>query len=501
MSREESDAKRTRFSEAPAPVVVRKLKIKKKVYPSVAQFPTVDFKALLETEREKIERDSNAVISMRGKGSGFEQDDVGNDLLHVLIEAESEDQAHKAERMVRDVINDPSKLPAPVQTQLAIRQSIFGPRTGTGQRDNNTGGGHAGRQEGCYKEISVPEDVAGGIIGRAGETVKRLQMESGTRIQINREPSQYEDDGKRSIIIRGPTQESVDHCERLVMEFVASRGANNTNNTNNYQQRPRDFDPNRVIASAPPSSSVPGQSTSPSPPPYQQQQQQHQQIVEHHSVPNYRAGAIIGRGGATIKALQSKYRARVTVPSMADPVNPSMRTIVIMADTPQIIEQIKREIDDIVEGKAGFVGGPQDIGTPVRIPDDKAGLIIGKQGSTIKSIQDRFKVRIQIPAAADEGSMPATRTATVIGRPDMVAMAVQEIEAIVSGELYTSALPTSAPGQTSMMMMMSAAQSAESDYSQQWEEYYKQLRQLPPDQQKAALEALAEHQKSIGHQG
>ena len=37
------------------------------------------------------------------------------------------------------------------------------------------------------------------------------------------------------------------------------------------------------------------------------------------------------------------------------------------------------------------------------VPDDKVGLIIGKGGMTIKDIQARTRVKVQIPQSADPG--------------------------------------------------------------------------------------------------
>ena len=46
----------------------------------------------------------------------------------------------------------------------------------------------------------------------------------------------------------------------------------------------------------------------------------------------------------------------------------------------------------------------------IAVPDDKVGLIIGKGGVTIKDIQSRCRVKIQIPPSADPGVMPPVRT-------------------------------------------------------------------------------------------
>ena len=70
----------------------------------------------------------------------------------------------------------------------------------------------------------------------------------------------------------------------------------------------------------------------------------------------------------------------------------------------------------------------------IAVPDDKVGLIIGKGGMTIKDIQTRTRVRIQIPQAADPGTNPPIRTLTIIGPPESQHLARYEIELVVTGQ-------------------------------------------------------------------
>ena len=70
----------------------------------------------------------------------------------------------------------------------------------------------------------------------------------------------------------------------------------------------------------------------------------------------------------------------------------------------------------------------------IAVPDDKVGLIIGKGGMTIKDIQSRTRVRIQIPQAADPGTNPPIRTLTIIGPPESQHLARYEIELVITGQ-------------------------------------------------------------------
>ena len=70
--------------------------------------------------------------------------------------------------------------------------------------------------------------------------------------------------------------------------------------------------------------------------------------------------------------------------------------------------EAKKLIQAIIDGQTGTL--PE--GLPVisiTVPDDKVGLVIGKNGNIIKDIQMRTKAYIQIPGKPVEGSNPPVR--------------------------------------------------------------------------------------------
>lgn len=70
--------------------------------------------------------------------------------------------------------------------------------------------------------------------------------------------------------------------------------------------------------------------------------------------------------------------------------------------------QLQQNIMQRSQEAAGGHGQPNTIYCTV--PDDKVGIVIGRSGCTIKDIQSRHNVRIQIPPTADPGSNPPIRT-------------------------------------------------------------------------------------------
>jgi hypothetical protein len=61
------------------------------------------------------------------------------------------------------------------------------------------------------------------------------------------------------------------------------------------------------------------------------------------------------------------------------------------------------------------------------IPNDKVGSIIGRGGVTVKDLQTRLGVTLQIPSVADVESNPPTRTITINGSPESISQAKKEI--------------------------------------------------------------------------
>lgn len=70
----------------------------------------------------------------------------------------------------------------------------------------------------------------------------------------------------------------------------------------------------------------------------------------------------------------------------------------------------QRSNEAAAAAQGGHYGAPASNTAYCMVPDDKVGIVIGRGGATIKDIQGRHNVRIQIPHAADPGSNPPMRT-------------------------------------------------------------------------------------------
>merc|ERR1719424_2163840 len=125
-------------------------------------------------------------------------------------------------------------------------------------------------------------------------------------------------------------------------------------------------------------------------------------------VPNDRVGLVIGRGGETIKYIQSASGCHVQVQKEHEMLPGQVQRKVTLKGSP---EQVALATQIIKEKTAPFAGnfsegaGVQsqfgNVTLEVKIPDDRVGTVIGRAGATIKMIQTKNRVNVQIPKVAD----------------------------------------------------------------------------------------------------
>ncbi|KAL2898043.1 Far upstream element-binding protein 2 [Bienertia sinuspersici] len=161
-------------------------------------------------------------------------------------------------------------------------------------------------------------------------------------------------------------------------------------------------------------------------------------------VPNGRVGVIIGKAGDTIKNLQIQSGARIQVTRDADhDPNLPHRTVELMGNQDQIAKAEQLINDVLAEadtGGPGTVSRRQPGATgfePVvlKVPNNKVGLVIGKGGETIKSIQSTSGARVQvIPLHLPPGEPPMDRTVQIDGTPEQIEIAKQMVNEVI--EVY-----------------------------------------------------------------
>ncbi|PKA55960.1 hypothetical protein AXF42_Ash014632 [Apostasia shenzhenica] len=134
------------------------------------------------------------------------------------------------------------------------------------------------------RKIDIPNNKVGVLIGKSGDTIRFLQINSGAKIQITRDVDADPHSTSRPVELIG-TLENINKAERLIRDVIAEADAGGS-----------------------PSLVARGFSTP---------QSGGEQIEI--QVPNDKVGVIIGKGGETIKNLQTKSGARIQGPSRSSP--------------------------------------------------------------------------------------------------------------------------------------------------------------------------------------
>mmetsp|Transcript_9661 Transcript_9661/g.27487 ORF Transcript_9661/g.27487 Transcript_9661/m.27487 type:complete len:702 (-) Transcript_9661:1490-3595(-) len=173
-------------------------------------------------------------------------------------------------------------------------------------------------------------------------------------------------------------------------------------------------------------------------------------------VPNGVVGFVIGRGGETITSLQARTGCKVQIQKEHELSHgQTQRVITLSASTQEAIDECRQLIMDMVKERVQAAGGgkPGQDGKVLEamasghvvitldVPDADVGLIIGKGGSTIKSIQESTGSSIQIPPNGGMGN-PAMRSVSITSPTEQGAQeAKKQIEELLQNKV-THAKPS-----------------------------------------------------------
>lgn len=167
-------------------------------------------------------------------------------------------------------------------------------------------------------------------------------------------------------------------------------------------------------------------------------------------VPQERVGAVIGGHGAVIRSLQERSGATIQVHNdtvRGDPVRGDLKLFTIFATLAQY-QLAKSLINDIID-KPRHPHSPDrpynsplhqqndnphptpDLWKTVYVPTSCVGLVIGRNGETIRNLQDRSSAEIKV--TPDEEATPGadTRSILISGTEDAIATAHQLVSEIV----------------------------------------------------------------------
>uniref|UniRef100_A0A3P8TBH6 Far upstream element (FUSE) binding protein 3 n=1 Tax=Amphiprion percula TaxID=161767 RepID=A0A3P8TBH6_AMPPE len=232
------------------------------------------------------------------------------------------------------------------------------------------------------EDFKVPDKMVGFIIGKGGEQISRIQLESGCKIQIASDSGGMLD---RPCTLTG-SPENIEQAKRLLSEIVEQcRYGPGFHN---------DMDGNSSI----------------------------QQIL----IPANKVGLVIGKGGETIKQLQERTGVQMIM-IQDDPMPTGADKPLRITGDPHKVQVSVRRAQCVLLYFL-FTLNFTHFMPSVVVPRFAVGIIIGRNGEMIKKIQNDAGVRIQFKQ--DDGVSP-DRVAQVMGQPDHCHHAVHLINELV----------------------------------------------------------------------
>ncbi|PHH54752.1 Far upstream element-binding protein 3 [Ceratocystis fimbriata CBS 114723] len=300
--------------------------------------------------------------------------------------------------------------------------------------------GPPGADDGSTFEIfEVNANLVGLVIGRSGENLRRIENESGCRVQF----LGTSESGQRECKITGPKPRR-EEVKAAIDATIVDSGA-----LGMPRPKPRGTGP---VSQGPPGAPREGED--------------HMQIM----VPDRTVGLIIGRKGETISDLQERSGCHINIVDETKSVD-GLRPVNLIG-TPEETQRAKDMIMQIVDsdsrdsaasggGPTGGHGGPMKpfnrdpyagprdpagyggprnnanngdtYGIPVptgpdvitdemQVPSEAVGMIIGKKGETIREIQATSGCKINVTQGAPNGD-DSQRSIGLIGTPDAIRQA------------------------------------------------------------------------------
>jgi len=163
-------------------------------------------------------------------------------------------------------------------------------------------------------------------------------------------------------------------------------------------------------------------------------------------------GAIIGRGGATIRNITQESRARVDVHSRRKvengpgplPAANQMEKAITVYGQPENCTAACKRILEVMEEEAKNVGKEQEICLKMLAHNNLIGRIIGKQGAIIKKIMEDTNTNITVSSISDISSFNLERVISIRGTIDDIAKAESEVSTKLRAA-YESDLQAMAP--------------------------------------------------------
>ncbi|KAI8890942.1 eukaryotic type KH-domain (KH-domain type I) [Backusella circina FSU 941] len=264
-------------------------------------------------------------------------------------------------------------------------------------------------------ECNVPNNMVGLIIGKNGDNLKKIERVSGAKVQFSDDNGESE----RKVRLSGE-HDQIKIARDMIQQMLADAGGMRSNES---------------------------------------------LIIK---IPSSKVGLVIGRKGETIRDFEERSKAKILMASDASADKDNERIITLVGDA-GAIQTAKQLIEDILYGSeytghqhnndggrrfgqqqpqgpgaeygdggrygavmprgggmgGGGMGRANEEHESIRVPVRYVGLIIGKRGETIRTLQEQSGARIKIDNGDGSGD---ERIVNIFGEASKVAIAKQLVE-------------------------------------------------------------------------
>ncbi|KAI0019840.1 hypothetical protein F4780DRAFT_408597 [Xylariomycetidae sp. FL0641] len=322
---------------------------------------------------------------------------------------------------LRDFGRDRSMSPGPNRGRPA---GAFSPR---GPNGRDRGG------DDDSEMIEIESSLVGLIIGRQGENLRRVEGDTGCRVQFISpagEPGPF-----RQCRISGPRArraEAKAAINRIIED--SGMGAIARAGLDKPQQ------PGRGMPAPPPANTAAAAAAAGAT--ALREGEDCMQIM----VPDRTVGLIIGRGGETIRDLQERSGCHINIVGESQSVN-GLRPVNLIGPQPaaaqakelilEIVDSDSRNVNNNEGGKNrapkndhggrdSAQGGFDKINDAIYVPSEAVGMIIGKGGETIRDMQNSTGCKINVSQSSGPGEVE--REIGLVGTRDAITRAKRAIE-------------------------------------------------------------------------
>uniref|UniRef100_A0A915J1V6 K Homology domain-containing protein n=1 Tax=Romanomermis culicivorax TaxID=13658 RepID=A0A915J1V6_ROMCU len=283
----------------------------------------------------------------------------------------------------------------------------------------------SGMEPVVMEQFQVPDSCVGLIIGRGGENITNMQNETGCKIQMSQ--TYQDNNGKqmRGCSLTG-TKLAIDKAKRCLESIIEKSGGTlppMKNGSSSSMNNNMVSSPTSGMGGGPASMNFPGGG---------------KMVTIEMQIPGTKCGLIIGKGGETIKQLQEKAQVKMVMIQENNQVTSGYKPLRIIGE-PDKIEVAKRLVEEVMYSKddkpPAFMNEYGSMAPKagasmgeVIVPRSAVGVIIGKNGETIRrlTLESGAKIQFKPDTNAPE------RTAYIVGSADQIQRATEMITDLVN---------------------------------------------------------------------